>query len=132
MEFLMLSLVSLALLSISIGALISTRSLSIKMLEILGTKADSSKVLTAIEQVCTLGPGNQQSLQINEPFTISNATSNLNSIPLLIRVGNTNFGINKNIFCKFSNPISTNDPFPIAIQGSTITIKNTNGKIDIS
>lgn len=69
-EYLILMLVSLSLLSISVFALFNIKSYAAKNTNLFMFKSSALSLSTAIREVCALGSGNVRSVDISVPLSI--------------------------------------------------------------
>jgi uncharacterized protein (UPF0333 family) len=112
-EYLLISVVALAVLAISIGALVKIKENAEKTQDILILKNDAESIYNAMEEVCAMGSGNKRTITPNQKLMIE---SSVTSVSFSNELGS----IPKNLSCESE------------INGwvvDKITIENENGII---
>ncbi|NYZ77459.1 class III signal peptide-containing protein [Candidatus Micrarchaeota archaeon] len=73
LEYMVLSLVVIALLSIAITALITIRDNSDKALDVVLFKSSARDLYNAMEEVCAMGDGNSMEVYLKKDVSVSDA-----------------------------------------------------------
>ena len=84
LEYLLVSVIALALVSISVAALVNIREFSEYSLGQYRFKSDAVGLRDAIEQVCVLGNGNSREIQLKGRITVdqNHIYQGKNSLPM--------------------------------------------------
>lgn len=120
LEYILVSLVILSLLSISVFSLMKIKDGSDNMVKIMQFKSDALSVYNAAADVCALGKGNSRVVSISTPMTVSFEANG----KLLV------FGYNGNEIVK-----TLECPLPTLTQDlatGKLTIENLDGEIEIT
>jgi uncharacterized protein (UPF0333 family) len=117
LEYLILFVISIFILSFSFFALITIKDHSERTFKLLALKSDSLKIYNAIEDVCALGSGNTRRISINVPINVSAETN-------IIVFENGEHRIVKGLKCPF---FRSNDE----LLPGNIVIENVDGEIAI-
>jgi len=80
LEYLLVSVVAIALLSISMYALIKIKENADKGEQILRFKATANELFSSIDELCALGSGNSMQVKLQIPINIASGTDNEKNI----------------------------------------------------
>ncbi len=115
-EYLLISVIALAVLAISVGALIKIKDNAEKTQSILILKNDAENIYNSMQEACAMGSGNVRTITLNQKVYIESAAN-------FLSISNELASIPKNLSCD----CTVNDWF----EGKII-ISNDDGKIIIS
>ncbi|MDO8553454.1 MAG: hypothetical protein Q7S22_01500 [Candidatus Micrarchaeota archaeon] len=122
-EYLLISVVSIALIAISLTATFKIKDDADKSYELLQFKNSVDNIYNAAENVCALGNGNSRKVEIDSPFSASTDSS---SGYVIFVSKSKKFTkeerIVKNFTCKLDGEYSLDE---------NIIVKNNNGKIEV-
>ena len=96
LEYLMISVVSLSLIFISLLSLMAIKDSSMKALEILKFKSSIVSLSSSINEVCALGNGNSQSLDLTSSLSMETTKTD----HWLVRFSNGNLSLVRPAICQ--------------------------------
>lgn len=117
MEYLIISVISLAVISISAFTLLKIKDMADNSYALITLKNDADAIYNAAEDACTMGYGNSRSITLNEAAGMR-IWSNGNAIEF----SKGNFHLSKNMTCSGEMDV---------LLGGKITIENQEGKISV-
>lgn len=118
-EYLFLALISLALLSISISALLKIKEVGDHAYHLEMSKSTAMDIYNAGEELCAMGSGNSIRLRVRETISISYSSNEV-----LFSNNEIGFQLSKQASCPYIPKI--------IFQNSEILIENDGGNIRIS
>jgi len=89
LEYMVLSLVVIALLSISVAALIQIRENSNKTMDVILFKSAARDLFNAIDEVCAMGDGNSREIYLKNEVVVNDEGSYLEFSSTLPHINNT-------------------------------------------
>ncbi len=119
LEYIVLTLVAVALLSISITALINIKDNSDNAMDIVFFKSSAKDLYNAIEEVCAMGDGNSREVFLRKEVIVANFGDYLEFSSSLSHIENT---------MKYESVCSVDDA---SLQGNVI-VTNYEGSIEFN
>ncbi|MEW6528363.1 MAG: hypothetical protein AB1391_00595 [Candidatus Micrarchaeota archaeon] len=117
-EYLFLALISLCLITISLGALIKLQEAGTRIFHSGAFKSSVLDIYNSGEELCAMGPGNTMKIKIKENVSIAQ-----NETKTIFSNQDLNISISQDTNCKYQDID--------LLANSEITIKNENGEIRI-
>lgn len=124
LEYLMLAIVSLTLISFSLGALSKIKEVADVSHEILLFNSTVNSIYNSAEELCAMGSGNKLTVDMKTPLSISSSGKS-------VEFSKGNYSAVKQFSCDFSSDGEFSGTVEIANKGGAIEISS-EGAIDLS